>query len=66
VGTAIGLALAMMTMQGIRSVLFGITALDPVSFMIAPAILLPIMLLACLAPALRASRVDPVGALRSE
>jgi len=39
---------------------------DPVTFLTAPALLTLVALLACLAPAVRALRVDPVAALRSE
>ncbi len=65
-GIVVGLLLALLMTQGLRSVVFGISTLDVVSFAIAPLILVPLALLTCLLPALRASRVDPMTALRIE
>jgi putative ABC transport system permease protein len=49
-----------------QSALFGITALDPLSFAVAPIVLIPIAVAACLLPARRAARTDPAVALRYE
>lgn len=65
-GVAIGLALSFLTARGMESVLFGITARDSLSFTVAPGLLLFAALLASFLPALRASRLDPVEALRYE
>jgi predicted permease len=50
----------------LSSLLFGVTPTDPLTFAAAPAILLAVAALACWIPARRASRIDPVLALRQE
>ena len=50
----------------LRSLLFGVSATDPFTFAIGAAILLTVAAAACFAPARRATRVDPVMALRNE
>jgi len=50
----------------IRGLLFGVAALDPATFLLTGAAMLVIVLLACAEPARRATRVDPVVALRYE
>jgi ABC-type lipoprotein release transport system permease subunit len=47
-------------------VLFGIDPLDVVAFAVAPMVLIPIAVMACLLPANRAAQIDPLEALRSE
>ena len=66
VGGAAGLVAALGATRAIRSMLFGVTPLDPVSFAAAPALLAAVALLACYLPARRATRVDPLVALRDE
>jgi ABC-type lipoprotein release transport system permease subunit len=46
--------------------LFGVTIYDPVTMITAPALLLIIAIVACLQPASRAARVDPMLTLRAE
>ena len=46
------------------SLLYGITPRDPVTFLVVILVLSGVALAACLIPALRASRVDPIQALR--
>jgi ABC-type lipoprotein release transport system permease subunit len=46
--------------------LYGVTAGDPATVGAAFAVLVPVSLLACLVPARRAMRIDPMAALRTE
>jgi putative ABC transport system permease protein len=48
----------------LESLLFGVTARDTVTLTIAALVLLAVTMIACLIPAHRATRVDPVTALR--
>jgi len=66
VGGIVGLALAFLATRALRGLLFGIAPLDPVAFLAVPAVLGSVALLATFFPAWRASRVDPVQALRAE
>jgi len=66
VGLAIGLAAAAMLTRYLEAMLFGITPLDPVTFVAAPAVLGVVALVACFLPARRATSIDPMVALRSE
>ena len=65
-GGIAGMLAAVLTTRALRSMLFGVTPLDPVSFAAAPALLACVALLACYVPARRATRVDPLVALRDE
>ena len=66
VGVVIGVAVALATAQGAASLLFGLRANDPATFLGASALLIVVALLACYLPARRAMRVDPMVALRYE
>jgi predicted permease len=66
VGVVIGVVLSLGLAQAIRGFLYGVGALDPLTFLGVPAILAVVALIAALVPARRASRVNPVQALRSE
>jgi putative ABC transport system permease protein len=66
VGILIGIAGAMATTRLLSGVLYGIGPMDPITFGGVAATLAGVALLACLLPARRATRVDPVSALRRE
>jgi putative ABC transport system permease protein len=50
----------------LRTFLFGVSPLDPLTFSAVTALMLAIALLACSVPARRATRADPLDALREE
>ena len=66
IGSLIGLAGAYLMGRALRSTLYGVEALDLRAFTVVAFVLLASAMLACLVPALRASRVDPIEALRAE
>ena len=66
VGIGIGLLLALGAGQLLQSLLYGVDAVEPVVLITAPLVLLASSLLASYIPALRATKVDPTVALRSE
>jgi putative ABC transport system permease protein len=65
-GVALGMAAAFGLTRLLRAELFGVTPSDPVTFAAAPAVLLAVALAAAMVPALRATRVDPLAALRHD
>ncbi len=65
-GVVLGLAGAFALTRLMGSLLFGVSATDPLSFLAAPVVLLAIVALATWLPARRASSIDPVEALRAE
>jgi putative ABC transport system permease protein len=62
----IGLAIAALATRLLASQLFGVSATDPLTFTVVPLVLGLIALAACYLPARRASRVDPIVALRAD
>ena len=66
VGLAIGIGGAFALSRFLRSLLFGVSATDPVTFALTAATLLLVAALACFVPAARATRIDPLAALRNE
>jgi predicted permease len=65
-GVVIGLGTAAILMQLMKSLLFGISPLDPFTYIVVPLILVASAALASYLPARRAAAVDPVEALRAE
>ena len=66
VGLSIGLVCAYSSMSAIKSFVFGIKPADPLTVLLASGILILAISLAGFAPATRASRIDPLAALRHE
>jgi putative ABC transport system permease protein len=65
-GVAIGLIGAFFTTRLIESMLYGVTPLDPITFIVTPMTILAVAVAASLWPATRAARVDPMLAMRAE
>jgi putative ABC transport system permease protein len=64
-GLGIGLVASFFLQRFIRAQLYGVSGTDPASFIAGAIVLMAVGLLACFIPAWRASRVDPMGILRS-
>jgi len=66
VGVIIGVAGALGLTRVMASLLFGVTAKDPLTFVAVAGLLSAVAFIACFVPALRATKVDPLVALRYE
>ena len=66
IGTAIGVALAIGASILLESLLIGLSPIDPAAFATAIVVLAMVMVAASIVPARRATRVDPMIALRAE
>jgi putative ABC transport system permease protein len=66
IGAAVGVAGAVVLGQSLRTLVFGIKATDPITFVTMAAVLVAVTVIACWIPARRATRVVPLSALRAE
>jgi putative ABC transport system permease protein len=66
VGVALGLAGALAAARVLKSLLYGVSATDPLTFVAVSLLLAFVGLLACWIPARRATNVDPLVALRRD
>jgi len=65
-GVAVGMAASWVVSRGLTSLLYEVAPADPVAFALAPATLMLVAVCAALIPACRATRIDPIVALRCE
>jgi putative ABC transport system permease protein len=65
-GVIIGLVAAYFLSQSLSTLLYGISTRDAFSFLVVPILLVAVSVVACAAPAWRATHIDPLAALRSE
>ncbi|MGH7647527.1 MAG: FtsX-like permease family protein, partial [Gemmatimonadaceae bacterium] len=66
IGLVVGLAGALGVTRVVNSLLFGVEPTDPVTFVAVGLFMLCVALVACVVPARRATRVDPLVALRMD
>ncbi len=65
-GVAVGMALAVLSTRALHSMLFGVAAVDPVTFVLVPLVLIATAVVATWIPARRVGKADPAVALRAD
>jgi ABC-type antimicrobial peptide transport system permease subunit len=65
-GVLLGIAAGLALTRSIATLIYDMSATDPLTFTAAAALLMAVGVMACLVPAARASRIDPAVALREE
>lgn len=66
IGVVPGVVVAYLAARGMRSLLFGVPAADPLTFSFVAILCFATVVLACVRPAWRAARIEPISALRAE
>jgi ABC-type antimicrobial peptide transport system permease subunit len=66
IGLIVGVAVGSVVTRVLSDMLYGVSTRDPLTFVGAPLLLLAVAFLACYIPARRATRIDPLTALRYE
>jgi predicted permease len=66
IGVVVGLGLSFLASRLLSKMLFGVSAVDPLTYVIIPLILTTVAVAACFIPARRATKIDPLIALRNE
>jgi putative ABC transport system permease protein len=65
-GLTIGLSISLLLTRVMASFVYGIQAVDPLTFAVLPALLMVVTVVACIGPAWKAAQIDPVIALRDQ
>ena len=65
-GVVIGAAGALALSSSLRTLVYGVSIADPLTYVVMAAVLLAVTLVACWVPSRRATKVDPLVALRAE